>query len=111
MSMAPFVTATSLQRQALYRIMQGAGIATGRVVQELSAESADPLCAQLLDTEIGSPLIRVSRLIHDADEVPMQYARLALSPEHSRILMDIPAHDIDTATTGFIAHDVQRPSG
>lgn len=33
----------------------------------------------------------------------------ASSPERSRVLMDIPADAIDTAHTGFIAHDVLMP--
>jgi hypothetical protein len=36
---------------------------------------------------------------------------LSLSPDRSRILMDVPADDIDTVSSRFIAHDVpgRRP--
>lgn len=110
-TLADVVTVESLQRHALYELIRQAGITMGRVAQEVSAESADPLRAQLLDTAIGDPLIRVTRLIHDADGTPVQHLRLSLSPERSRVLMDIPADAIDTAHTGFIAHDVPISPG
>jgi GntR family transcriptional regulator len=102
------VTRQSLARRALFEILDTAGVTMGRVVQEITAEVADPLKARLLQTSIGAPLIRINRLGYDHDAKPVQHLSLFLSPDRSRVLMDIPDRDIETAETGYIAHDVPR---
>jgi GntR family transcriptional regulator len=105
---ADVVTRQTLTARALFQILADAGAATGRVVQELTAEIAGPRTARLLDVSIGAPVIRVNRLIYDTSRKPSHHLSLFLSPDRSRIIMDIPADDIDTAGSGFIAHDVPR---
>jgi GntR family transcriptional regulator len=102
------VTAPSLTVQPLYEVLGHAGVEMGRVAQEVTAEIADPLRAQLLQTSIGAALLRINRLIYDSGQRPVQYLSLFLSPDRSRILMDIPATHIDTAASGLVAHDLPR---
>ncbi|MEA2614614.1 MAG: GntR family transcriptional regulator [Chloroflexota bacterium] len=80
----------------------------GRVVHEITAELADPLRARLLHCSIGAPLIRGNRLVYDQDGSPAEHLSGFLSPDRSRILMDIPAKDIDDAHSIYIAHDIPR---
>jgi GntR family transcriptional regulator len=96
----------SLVRRAMYEILAGAGSDMGRIAQEVTAEMADPRTARLLQTAIGAPLVRVNRLVYDLDDHPVEHASVFLSPERSRIRMDIRAADVGTAGSGFIAHDV-----
>jgi GntR family transcriptional regulator len=102
------VSRNALARHPLYEILAEGGVTMGRVAQELTAEIADPSKARLLRVSIGAALLRVNRLVYDADGLPVQHLALFLSPERSRILMDIPAEHLDTAQSGLVAHDVRR---
>jgi GntR family transcriptional regulator len=100
------ISAQKLRAQALYEILMAGGIEFGRVVQEITAIAADPIRAQLLKTEVSTPLLRVCRLMHDMDERPVQYLTAYLSPEHSRILMEIQGGAVNTLSSGQIVHDL-----
>jgi GntR family transcriptional regulator len=104
------VTRRALQRRPMFEVLAAAGFSMGRIAQEITAEIADPLRAQLLQTAIGAALLRINRLVFDHDQKPVQLQSLFLSPERSRILMDIPAEHLDTATSGVVAHDLPRPT-
>jgi GntR family transcriptional regulator len=77
----------------------------GRVVQELSAVVADPLRADRLGIDVGSPLLKLVRLLHGQDARPVQYLEVYFSSERSRFLMDIPADQVNTLSAGQIVHD------
>lgn len=99
------VTRAALKKKAMYELLMTQGIQFGRVVQEISAESANPERARLLRTETGAPLLRMVRLLHDLNSRPVQYLTVYLTPERSRILMDIPGDAINTLTAGHVVHD------
>jgi len=99
------VTRAALEKKAMYELLMGQGIRFGRAVQEICAESASPERARLLRTETGAPVLRMVRLLHDLDSKPVQYLTVYLTPERSRILMDIPGDAINTLTTGYVVHD------
>jgi GntR family transcriptional regulator len=105
--LADHITLDGLQQHALYELMEQAGVTLGRVTQELTAEIADPVRARLLQVDIGSPLLRINRVVQDISAEPVQYLTIYASPQRSRILTDVPATEIDTATTGVLAHDVR----
>ncbi|WP_246327045.1 GntR family transcriptional regulator [Burkholderia guangdongensis] len=100
------VTATSLKKQALYEILMSQGVAFGRVIQELTAVSATPTLAHWLDVEVGMPLIRVTRVVYDTDQTPVQHLTITVSPERSRVVTDMSADAMNTLRTGQIVHDV-----
>lgn len=99
------ITMTALKKHALYEAIMMQGVRFGRMVQEISCEAADPRRAQLLGTEVGMPLIKLIRLMHDAESRPILYLIATMSPERSRILMDIPGENINSLSAGQIAHD------
>ena len=74
-------------------------------IQKISAEAADPYRASLLRTPVSAPLIRLTRLLHDRNDRPVQHLKVHVSPDRSRILMDISADQIDTLAAGHVAHD------
>lgn len=99
------VTPAALRRKPLYMILLDQGVQFGRVLQEISAEAADPYRASFLGTPISAPLIRLTRLLHDVDDRPVQHLTAYLSPDRSRVLMEIAGDQIDTLSAGHIAHD------
>jgi GntR family transcriptional regulator len=99
------VTEAALRKKPLYRILLDQGVEFGRVIQEISAEAADPYRAALLQTAVSAPLLRMTRLMHDLQSQPVQHLTAYVSPERSRILMDISSDKIDTLSAGHVAHD------
>jgi GntR family transcriptional regulator len=68
-----------------------AGIPLGTTEHTIEASVADPFSASLLEVEPGHPLLVLERLVHDADDVPREYAftrirgdRLTLRQRHTR---------------------------
>ncbi|NUZ06598.1 GntR family transcriptional regulator [Piscinibacter koreensis] len=103
------ITASALRKRAMYEVLMDQGVEFGRVVQQISAEAADPRKAQLLACEVGTALIRLTRLLHDRSGRPIQHLAAHMTPQHSRIVMEIPADAIDTMSAGQIVHDVAAP--
>ena len=68
---------------------------------------ADSTLAQALHTEVGSPLLKLVRVMHGRDARPVQYLTAYLCPERSRILMDIGADEVNTLSAGQIVHDAR----
>jgi GntR family transcriptional regulator len=107
--LAPQVTVRALRRKPLFQVLSDAGVSMGRVAQEITAEMADPRRAQLLETSIGAALLRINRFVFDQKQNPVQVQSLYLSPQRSRILMDVPAQHLDTVRSGLMTHDLPRP--
>jgi GntR family transcriptional regulator len=100
------ITAASLKKRALYELLMDQGVKFGRVLQQISAEPADPAKATLLNCEVSSPLIRLTRLLHDGSGQPVQHLTVHLSPQRSSIVMDIDGDAIDTLGGGHVVHDM-----
>jgi len=103
------VTARELKRRALYEILIAQGVEFGRVVQEVTAVAANPFYAKLLRTELGVPLLKLTRLLYDLQRRPVQHLTVHVSPERSRLLMDISIDAVNTLTAGTLFHDVAAP--
>lgn len=98
------VTAATLKKHPLYQVLQANGVGFGRVVQEFTAVPADPVRARLLALGVGMPLLKIVRLMYDLNERPALHISIYLSPDNSRILMDIPADAVNTMSGGHIFH-------
>jgi GntR family transcriptional regulator len=107
-AIAKGITRAALEKKALYELLIQQGIEFGRVVQEISAESASPDHARALATETGAALLRLTRLLHDKKDRPVQYLTVHMTPERSRILMEIRPEAIDTLNAGHVVHDFAR---
>jgi GntR family transcriptional regulator len=99
------VSAAALRKQPLYELLLAQGVKFGRAVQEVTAIAADATQAKLLNTEIGAPLLKLVRVIHDTEAHPVQYLTVYLSPDHGRILMEIPGEAINSFSTGQMVFD------
>jgi GntR family transcriptional regulator len=102
------VTAARLRKRALYEVLQEEGVQFGRVVQEITAQAATPDVARFLKVEVGTPLLKLVRLMHDAEARPVEHLTALLPPDRSRILMDIPGEKVNTLSAGQVVHDVRR---
>lgn len=105
-SFAPVITPKSLRKNALFEIILANGVKFGKVVQEVSAVLADPEQASLLETSVGSPLTRLTRLFYTAEGRPVYHLTSTVVPERTRFLMEIPADEINTLSAGTFQHTV-----
>lgn len=100
------ITRRDLQKKALFQILMDRGIKFGHAVQELTAVAATPAYAQLLNVTIGQPLLRLTRILFDADQTPVERLTVYVSPERTRFLMSMDAENIDTSAAGHFSHDL-----
>lgn len=100
------VAESALRKNLIYQLLLAQGVVFDRVVQEIGAESADPENAALLNTEVGAPLLRITRLLHDTDARPIQHLTARSSPDRTRMLMDISASSIGALGAGALVYDV-----
>ena len=99
------VSEAELKKRALFEILIAEGVKFGRVIQEMTAVAADPVLANLLQVDVGAPLVRLVRLLHDRRKRPVQYITIHFTGERSRILMDVAADAVNTTGAGQIVHD------
>jgi GntR family transcriptional regulator len=101
------ITAKELKKKALYEILIEQGVRFGRVVQEITAVAANPFYAKVLQTELSAPLLKLTRLLYDTKQQPAQHLTVYVSPERSRILMDVSIEAVNTFAGGSFFHDVR----
>jgi GntR family transcriptional regulator len=106
--LAETLTEPALAGAPLYQLLYGAGVGIDGVDHELTAEVAGPRIATLLDTAIGTAVIRVNSVAHAAGK-PHHFLSIALSPNRSRVLLSQSAADFESGIGMAIAHDVRRP--
>ena len=99
------ITAAALKKHPLYELLLAHGMVFGRVIQEVNADAASPQLAQQLQTEVGSPLLKVSRLIHDPRDEPVEFITVHVAPERTRLLMEVPGMAMNTLSAGRFVHD------
>ena len=104
-ALGKFATAAALKKNALYEILMAQGVQFGRVVQEISAVAGDPVRAGLLRTEIGAPLIKMVRLMHDREQQPVLHLTAYLVAERASIWMEADASAVNTLSAGQIVFD------
>jgi GntR family transcriptional regulator len=98
-------TEAALKKKALYEILMAQGVQFGRVVQEISATVGDPRRAGLLRTEVGGPILKLVRLMHDMDERPVLHLTVHMVADRATILMEIAGATVNTLTAGQIVLD------
>ncbi|WP_454727219.1 MULTISPECIES: GntR family transcriptional regulator [Cupriavidus] len=102
----PRVSAAALKKRPLYHLLIGNDIKLGEVIQEITAEMADPTVAKHLGVEINSPILRMARLVHDSRRQPFQYLVIRSTPRRSRMVMSIPGNQLNTIAAGHLVHDL-----
>jgi GntR family transcriptional regulator len=105
--LAETLTTSALRRKPLYELLSAADVVVDRMQHEITAEIAGPRNARLLNTAIGSALLRVNRLAFVAGS-PHHHVSILLSPNRSRVLMSQTAAELQMGDRLAIAHDVRR---
>lgn len=103
---APRVSSAQLRRRPLFELLIGEDLSLGEVVQEVTAEMAEPTTAEALAVEINSPILRITRLVHDNEQRPIQHLVIRSTPQRSRMVMSVPGKQLNTIGTGHLVHDV-----
>lgn len=96
------ITVEELKKRALYQALCRRGVEFGRVIQQFGACVADPERAGYLDVSVGSPLLTLTRIIHDKSEKPVLWMMAHLPPERSTMLMEIAGENINTLNAGVV---------
>lgn len=76
-----------LEDMPLLEAIERTGHAFAQGEQELIAVNASPEVAQLLEIATGAPLLRVNRMVADAQGVPIQYLIGHYAPDHYQYRM------------------------
>jgi GntR family transcriptional regulator len=99
------VTAHSLSREPLFKLITRDGKDVGRVIQEVNAEIADLATASALRVELNSPVLRIDRLMHNRKQSAVQYLSIRSCPLRTRLLMEVAGNDVNTLNAGHLLHD------
>jgi GntR family transcriptional regulator len=99
------ITEAALTETALYDLLSDAGVVIDQMEHEMTAEVAGPANAHLLQTPIGSALIRVNRVAFVGGAIH-HYLSILLSPSRSRVLISQSSPLLGDGVA--IAHDVRR---
>ncbi|RCW69523.1 GntR family transcriptional regulator [Pseudorhodoferax soli] len=102
--LAKEVTAKLLHQKPLYEILMSKGVEFSRVIEEITAVAASPSHAEHLGTGIGVPLLRMTRLMYDKDNHPVELLTVYMNPERSRVLLNVPPLEAQRGVAGRIVH-------
>lgn len=78
-----------LARKPILLLLEAAGVEIGRATQTISARLADGQVAPLLQVDVGSPLLAVTRLVHDAQDRPVQWLQGLYRPDRYQYEMQL----------------------
>ncbi len=110
----PAAQAVGIDRRALARepllvLLERAGVGIGHAQQAISARLADDRSATALDVAVGSALLAVNRLVHDAAGRPVQWLQGLYRPDRYEYRMDLSrVGDIDARV--WVGHESPRPA-
>lgn len=83
------LTRAKLKSTPILTLIAEAGIQIGGAHQTISATLADATLSGILDVDIGSPLLRVSRTVEDSDGRPVQHILAHFRPDKYQIRLDL----------------------
>ena len=78
-----------LARQPILLLLEAAGVCIGDASQTVSARLADANVAPLLDVSVGSALLAVNRVVHDAGGHPVQWLHGLYRPDRYEYRMQL----------------------
>jgi GntR family transcriptional regulator len=104
LALAQDITAKLLHQKPLYEILMSKGVEFSRVIEEITAVAASPMHAEQLNTGIGVPLIRMTRLMYDRDNRPVELLTVYMNPERSCVLLNVPPLEAQRGVAGRIVH-------
>jgi GntR family transcriptional regulator len=85
-----------LAAKPMLTLLEEAGVKVASADQAISAKLADHAVAPLLDTDIGSPLLAVTRTVYDEAGTPVQFLRGLYRPDRYEYRMHLTRSGGDT---------------
>jgi GntR family transcriptional regulator len=85
-----------LAAKPMLALLEEAGVKVAAADQAISAKLADHAVAPLLDVEIGSPLLAVTRTVYDEAGTPVQFLRGLYRPDRYEYRMHLTRSGGDT---------------
>jgi GntR family transcriptional regulator len=75
--------------KVLLMLLEQGGAVVAGAEQTITATGADTVTAQALDVEIGAPLLRISRVVHDQGGRPIEYIDALYRPDRYQFRMNL----------------------
>jgi GntR family transcriptional regulator len=88
-ALAAGIDRRALAREPLLVLLERAGVRIGHAQQAISARLADDRSAAALGVAVGSALLAVSRLVHDAAGTPVQWLQGLYRPDRYEYRMEL----------------------
>lgn len=70
-----------MENQPLLGLLERAGVKISRARQTITATLADGNTASMLSINVGSPLLKVSRVVYDAEDRPVEFINVLYRPD------------------------------
>ncbi|WP_076999551.1 GntR family transcriptional regulator [Variovorax sp. KK3] len=103
---AVHVTPERLRRQGLSETLIAHGVNYARVSQTITAVSADPQIASILDVDVGSPLLRLVRVIEEGPNAPVMHLAAYMTSERTSIVAEFKGTVLESREGGRLMHHV-----
>lgn len=87
--LAGAMSRAALKTTPMLTLLEKAGVQIGAATQTISASLADGTLANLLEVDIGSPILRVNRTVFDTAHRPVQHVLAQFRPDRYQIKLDL----------------------
>lgn len=88
-----------VETKPLLMLLEHGGVVVSRAEQTITATVADAGVAQALDVEIGAPLLRISRVVYDQTDRPVEYIIALYRPDRYQFRMNLTREQEDERKT------------
>ena len=78
-----------LENEPILALIERSGKSISRARQTVTATLADATTAPALSVNIGSPLLKVSRIVYDDDDKPVEYITINYRPDHYQLNLEL----------------------
>lgn len=78
-----------VETKPLLMLLEHCGVVVSRAEQTITAVVADAVIAQALEVEIGAPLLRISRVVYDQTDRPVEYIIALYRPDRYQFRMHL----------------------
>ena len=97
-----------LEAHPILALIERSGIAISRARQTITATLADSTTGSALKVNIGSPLIKVTRIVYDTNDRPVEYITIFYRPDHYQLNLDLSR--VQGEQANFWSSGQQQPS-
>ncbi|MDG1709440.1 MAG: UTRA domain-containing protein, partial [Emcibacteraceae bacterium] len=78
-----------LENEPILALIERSGKSISRARQTVTATLADGTTGPALTVNIGSPLLKVSRIVYDNEDKPVEYITIYYRPDHYQLNLEL----------------------